>query len=45
MGAKPIRQESELVGGNLSAADTIKQMIEQARRKPVASNSRHGYSP
>ena len=43
--AKPIRQESKLVGGNFSAADAVEQMIKQARRKIVTANSRHGYSP
>jgi len=42
LGVKPIRQESELVGGDLPVADTVKQMVEEAWRKTVASNSRHG---
>jgi len=42
LGVKPMRQQSKLVGGNLSAADTVKQMVEKAWRKTVASNSRPG---
>jgi uncharacterized protein YbdZ (MbtH family) len=34
-----------LVGGNFSAADAVKQMIENAWRKIVPANLRHGYSP
>ena len=45
IGVEPIRQASKLIGGNLSAADTVQQMVEEAWRKTGASNSRHGYSP
>jgi hypothetical protein len=34
-----------LVGGNVAAADTVKQMIKEVWRKIVAANLRHGYSP
>jgi len=44
-GVEPIRQPSKLVGGNFSAADAVKQMIENAWRKIVPANLRHGYSP
>jgi hypothetical protein len=45
LGVKPIRQKSELISENLSAGDTVKQMVEEAWRQTVASNSRHDYSP
>jgi hypothetical protein len=44
-GVRPIRQRSQLIGGNLSSADAVEQMVKKERRKTVASNSRHGYSP
>jgi hypothetical protein len=42
-GVEPIREQSELIGGDVSAADAVKQMVQEARRKTVAANPRHGY--
>ena len=44
-GAEPIRHQPKLIGGNVAAADAVKQMIEEVWRKIVAPNLRHGYSP
>jgi hypothetical protein len=44
-GAEPIRQKTKLVGGNFPLVNAVKQMVEQPRRKLVAANARHGYSP
>jgi hypothetical protein len=34
-----------LTGGDVATADAIKQVREMLRRKIVAANARHGYSP
>jgi hypothetical protein len=44
-GAGPIRHQTRLIGGNIPAADAVKQMIEKVWRKIVAPDLRHGYSP
>jgi hypothetical protein len=44
-GAEPIRHQPKLIGGNVAAADAVKQMIEEVWRQIVAPDSRHGYSP
>jgi hypothetical protein len=41
-GAEPIRHQPKLIGGNVAAADAVKQMIEEVWRKIVAPNSWHG---
>jgi hypothetical protein len=41
-GVKPIRQETKLIGRNLSSNDTVEQMIEEAWRKTVPPDPRHG---
>jgi hypothetical protein len=44
-GAEPIRHQPKLIGGNVAAADAVKQMIKEVWRKIVSPNLRHGYSP
>ena len=44
-GVEPIREQSELIGGNVSAADAVKQMVQEARWKTVTANPRHAYWP
>jgi hypothetical protein len=44
-GAEPICHQPKLIGGNVAAADAVKQMIEEVWRKIVAPDLRHGYSP
>ena len=44
-GVQLIGQKSKLISGNIPAGDKVKQMVEQAWRKTVVANSRHGYSP
>jgi hypothetical protein len=41
-GAEPIRHQPKLIGGDVAAADAVKQMIEEMWRKVVAPNLRHG---
>ena len=45
VGAQPICDESKLGGGNVSVADAVKQMVEQARRQILSANPRHIYCP
>jgi hypothetical protein len=45
VGAQPIRHESKLGGGNVSVADAVKQMVEEARRQILSANPRHIYWP
>ena len=44
-GMKPVGQQPKLIGGNVSAGDSVEQMVKQARRQTVAADARHGYSP
>ena len=45
LGEQPIGEKPKLIGGDVSAAHTVEQMVEQMRRKTVTADSRHGYSP
>ena len=40
--SQPVRQESELIGGDVPAAYAVEQVIEKARGKAVAADARHG---
>lgn len=42
---KPVCQKPELIGGELLAGDAVQQIVEQLRRKIVAADTRHDYSP
>jgi hypothetical protein len=42
---KPVGQKSKLVGGNVATADPVKQVSQKWRRKIVAADAGHGYSP
>ena len=44
-GREPVGQSAKLAGGDMSAADAIKQVREKLWRQIVAANARHGYSP
>jgi hypothetical protein len=44
-GREPVGQQAKLIGGDVATADAIKQVREKLRRKIVAANARHGYSP
>jgi hypothetical protein len=34
-----------LIGGNVAPADAVKEMSQEPRRKIVAADAGHGYSP
>jgi hypothetical protein len=45
LGIEPFGKQAKLVGGNISAADPVKQMGQKLRWKIVTADARHGYSP
>lgn len=42
---KLICQQPELIGGNAPSGDTVEQVVKQAQRQAVATDTRYGYSP
>jgi hypothetical protein len=44
-GIKSVGQKSKLINGNVATADTVEQVREKLRRKIVAADAGHGYSP